>query len=203
MKKQNKISPLHNLFESIRKKLLTAFELQMLVADDFQIHCDMGNIEAIKVSDSLMKEGWISRDFKRTEKAEVLIKELEGLFKPLKKNAIEIPEDMVIAYNDMFPQIKIPTSGKYARCNVKELTKSFDWFIQTYNHSWDTILKATARYVYHKEQDNWNYMRTSRYFVRKQDANKVWTSDLADYCDQVIANPEENNSSNHFTEKVV
>jgi hypothetical protein len=156
--------------------------------------------------------GWIDcwvgqeeTDYKLTEKGLTLMQEIEELFvKPKKqKVVIDIPDAIVTAYNLIFPKVKIPTSGKYARTNEGQLKKSFQWFLAEYpQYSWETILQATQRYVGQKEQENWNYMRTSGYFIRKQDANKVWTSDLADFCMQVVEGIEDD-TQQHFVEKIV
>jgi len=44
-------------------------------------------------------------------------------------------------------------------------------------------------------------MKTSQYFISKQDKSKVRTSDLADYCDMVRDGVEPEDT--HFKEKVV
>lgn len=103
-------------------------------------------------------------------------------------------------YNKLFPRIKLP-SGKYARTNSKSLVKSFEWFFKNYDYSWEIILKAAEKYVYDYELTNYKYMRTSQYFIQKQNSDKSYSSELADYCEMVL-NGEDNN--NHvFTEKVV
>lgn len=92
----------------------------------------------------------------------------------------------VMTYLEIFPKIKLPT-GKPARSNINEVFEAFDWFWKTYGaeYSWDIILKATEAYVSTYEKSNWMYMRTSKYFIRKQNSDKTWISDLAEQCQMV------------------
>lgn len=112
----------------------------------------------------------------------------------------------VIEYNDIFPKAKIPTSGKAARSSPRELMDSFRWFLlNNPQYSWDVILKATTKYVEQKRPDDWRYMRTSQYFIRKQNSDKTWISDLANYCQQIVDDNDDDGyvqQPQHF-EKVV
>jgi hypothetical protein len=85
---------------------------------------------------------------------------------------------------------------------VKTLENSFRWFFDNYSYSWDIILEATTKYVDDYEMKNYEFMRTSQYFVRKQNTDKTWDSDLATYCDMIL-NGEDDFESNHFKDKVV
>jgi hypothetical protein len=98
------------------------------------------------------------------------------------KKIVKVDLEQVEKYRELWPNCKIPTSGKYARSDKKNLTKAFTWFLTEYDYSWDTILKATAMYVDEYEAKNWAYMRTSQYFIKKSDADKSVNSDLANYC---------------------
>jgi hypothetical protein len=108
--------------------------------------------------------------------------------------------DNIITYNEIFPNKKL-TSGKYARVNPKTLENAFRWFFETYDYNWETILKATEKYVDDYEIRRYEYMRTSQYFIRKQNTDKTWDSDLATYCDLVNNGPEE--ETNYFKERVI
>ena len=103
-------------------------------------------------------------------------------------------------YRLLFPARKLP-SGKPARVNVKTLERSFRWFFEEYDYSWNQIFKATAQYVNEYEDKEYLYMKTSQYFISKEDKNKVKSSDLADYCDMIEEGIETDNQS--FKEKVV
>jgi len=103
-------------------------------------------------------------------------------------------------YRVLFPARKLP-SGKPARVNIKTLEKSFRWFFEEYDYSWEQILKATAQYVNEYEDKEYMYMKTSQYFISKEDKNKVKHSELADYCDMIEEGVETDDQS--FKEKVV
>jgi len=109
-------------------------------------------------------------------------------------------ESNVIKYREIFPAIKLP-SGKLARNNVKTLTENFKWFFATYDHNWDKIFKATKNYVNEYMKKDWQYMKTSQYFISKQDKHRVKVSDLADYCD--LINEGIRNEDDFFRENIV
>ena len=108
--------------------------------------------------------------------------------------------DNIKVYNEIFPNKKL-SSGKYARVNPKTLENAFRWFFEIYDYSWDIILQATAKYVDEYEIRRFEYMRTSQYFVRKQNTDKTWDSDLATYCDLILSGSDED--TNYFKERVV
>lgn len=93
-------------------------------------------------------------------------------------------------FNSFFPEVKIPTSGKYARDPEKEVTEALIWFIPTYGFEMDIVFKAVQLYVNEYEMKGWNYMQTSKYFIRKQQKDKTWVSNLANYCQQVSGGVE-------------
>lgn len=94
-------------------------------------------------------------------------------------------ETNAAAYNDLFPRIKLG-SNKPARANIKEIIPAFKWFFETYDYDWKTILDATEMYIEAEKSKNFKYTRTSKYFIRKQEPDKSWSSDLAGYCDLII-----------------
>ena len=103
-------------------------------------------------------------------------------------------------YRNIFPAGKLP-SGKPGRQNVKALAENFRWFFETYDHSWEAIIKATKMYVNEYRATDYKYMMTSQYFISKQDKHKVKHSELADYCDMI--NDGVQTQVHHFKEKVV
>ena len=78
---------------------------------------------------------------------------------------------------------------------------AFRWFFQQYDYDWDTIITATVRYVNEYELNGYKYMRTSVYFIKKQNLDKSTDSELANYC-HMIQNGVEESSSSHFHENV-
>ena len=109
-------------------------------------------------------------------------------------------ESMITNYRELFPKKKLP-SGKLARNNVKTLTDNFKWFFSTYDYTWEEIIKATERYIKEYREKDWQYMKTSQYFISKQDKHKVKVSELADYCDMIRDGIQ--TSDDHFKERVV
>jgi hypothetical protein len=134
----------------------------------------------------LKNKNWILEDGTLSAKATKIIKEIEAYFKRLKaKTDASIMgkdfEEKLIFYNDLWPKKKLPT-GKAARSAKGNLIDPFRWFHSNYEFGWELVMKATALYLDEKEADNWNYCRTSQYFIRKQSSDKSWSSELADYC---------------------
>lgn len=139
-------------------------------------------------------------------KAHSLIDQVEMYFRvEKKKTAKQLMGDNYHSHIDeyikLFPPIKLP-SGKYARSDRKNLELAFRWFIATYDYSWVTILRATAAYVDEYERNNYMYMQTSQYFIRKQQSDKSWSSELANVCARIESGDTEPDT-NFFTEKVV
>jgi len=139
----------------------------------------------------LQQEGWLKENLDLTSKSLIFIEEIEGYFKKSKKKSAKaiMGDDFIVcikSYNNIFPSKKLG-SGKYARVNAKNLESGFRWFFENFNYSWEIIYKATNKYVKDYELQNYDYMRTSQYFIRKQNVDKTWESDLANYCEIVSA----------------
>lgn len=106
--------------------------------------------------------------------------------------------DKVKEYLNIFPDSKtlpggrIPTSKELAKQGIDEIKDKFVRFRKAYpNYSWDVILDATEYYVYLKSLENYNYMVTSSYFIKKTDPRtKEASSKLADYCQLITDNPD-------------
>lgn len=144
--------------------------------------------------------------FELTPKANELINKVESFFKVQKKKTNEQImgnryQDNVLAYIEIFPKMMLP-SKKPARSDKKNVETALKWFIETYEYSWDTIFKATTSYVTDFETRGYKYMQTSQYFIRKQNADRTWASELANMC-AVVEGGELDNDVNHFKEKVV
>jgi hypothetical protein len=180
----------------------------------YLLACIQDNIQSKKINvalelNALVHEEYVivTKDDKliMTDKAKKLIRKVEDLFVTQAKNAAKQKlgddyEQMIADYNDIFPAIKLPT-GKYARSNVKNLKNAFKWFFDNFDYSWDVIFEATEKYIYDFEMQGFKYMRTAQYFIRKQDTDKSWSSDLANYCDIVLSGEDE--QQNHYSVKVV
>jgi hypothetical protein len=149
---------------------------------------------------------WLTPERTLTPIAVTLIQQVEGYFKVHKKKTdVDLMgKDHVIdvdRYNLLFPRIKIPTSSKPARSDNKSVEAALRWFFQNYTYSWDTIIAATAAYVEEFEKKKYNYMCTSQYFIRKQNTDKTWKSDLADWCNMLEHGDLE--TEHHFKDNIV
>lgn len=100
-----------------------------------------------------------------------------------------------------FPKIKLP-SGKPARADIRNIETCFKWFFENHSYSWETILEATSRYVHEYEAKGYKFMQTSQYFIRKQQSDKSWGSELANCCALVDSGQAEDEDK-HFRENVV
>jgi len=142
----------------------------------------------------LQNEEWLDENLKLTSKSLIFMSEINNYFKKAKKKTNESllglnSSNNINTYNEIFPNKKL-SSGKYARVNEKTLENAFRWFFETYDFTWDIIFKATKKYVNEYSIKQYEYMRTSQYFIRKQNTDKTWDSDLATYCD-LITNGED------------
>jgi hypothetical protein len=63
------------------------------------------------------------------------------------------------------------------------------------------VFKATDFYISEYRKNDYLYMKTSQYFISKQDKHKVKHSELADYCDMIKDGVEKDDD--FFQEKVV
>lgn len=147
----------------------------------YVLYCIREGIEARFVNihlemRSLRLFDYIDKNHKITEKG---IKVLDSI--KIEDASKDVSKEMIDQYQQMWPNIKLG-SGKYARGDKTNLVIAFKWFLKTYEYTWDTIVKATALYLDEYEAKNWDYMRTSQYFIRKVANDKTVTSDLADYC---------------------
>jgi hypothetical protein len=109
--------------------------------------------------------------------------------------------DDIDKYLSVFPKGKLP-SGKPARVNRRNIEEAFKWFFKNYKYEWSTIIAATVYYVDSFEKDNFKFMRNSQYFIRKQNSDKSWDSELATCCD-IILNGDDQDDAPHFSERVV
>lgn len=137
----------------------------------------------------LQSEAWLDNNLELTSKSIIFITEIDSFFRKNKKKTSKDLLgneflDKIEEYNKTFPNKKL-SSGKYARVNPKTLENAFRWFFENYDYDWDTILKATSKYVDEYSIRRYEYMRTSQYFIRKQNTDKTWDSDLATYCELI------------------
>ncbi len=153
----------------------------------------------------LINQNWLTENLQLTDKSLIFITKIDGYFKKTKKKTSkDLMGDnfmqKIDAYVKLFPNKKL-SSGKYARVPAKSLEGSFRWFFENYDYDWQTIFAATQKYINEYETKNYDYMRTSRYFLRKQNLDKSWDSDLATYCEFLNDTPDVD--ENPFEELIV
>jgi len=153
----------------------------------------------------LINQNWLTENLQLTDKSLIFITKIDGYFKKSKKKTSkDLMGDnfmqKIDAYVKLFPNKKL-SSGKYARVPAKSLEGSFRWFFENYDYDWQTIFAATQKYINEYETKNYDYMRTSRYFLRKQNLDKSWDSDLATYCEFLNDTPDVD--ENPFEELIV
>lgn len=153
----------------------------------------------------LQTELWLTEDLQLTSKSLIFMEEINGFFKRSKKKTTKDLLGVDFAqklkeYVEIFPNKRL-SSGKYARVNPKNLETGFRWFFENYDYDWEVIIKATEKYVDEYSVRNFEYMRTAQYFLRKQNIDKSFESDLATYCELVISNPDSEDV--YFKERVV
>ena len=90
----------------------------------------------------------------------------------------------VETYRLMWPPITLP-SGKTARSSSIDLEKRFKWFFSNYNFSWEAVFRATEKYIEYYRDRSFAYMRSSAFFIYKEESTKIRTSTLADWCDNL------------------
>jgi len=139
------------------------------------------HIEIDNNINTLIEKGFLTVEKKITNKTKELLKKIPS---STTVNNSKIDENKIKEYNELFPKMRLP-SGKLARNSLNNLKPAFEWFFKNYNYSWDTIFKATKVYLSEREVDNWNYTKTSRYFIRKYFHGASWISELANYCEMV------------------
>lgn len=86
-------------------------------------------------------------------------------------------------YRKIFPAKRVPRVG-LLRQTPQELKDKFIWFFKTYpQFTWEDVLDGTDYYIHLKEEENWEYITTSSYFIQRTDnLTKTSRSLLADYC---------------------
>jgi hypothetical protein len=188
------------------KDKITPNQLMLLCSLKNKISIPQINLK--KDLDDLTEKKYIERiekGVKTTDLGNLLITKYDNIFiKAKKKTNIQLMgkdfNKKLNEYRMLFPSGKLP-SGKPARVNVKTLENGFRWFFENYDHTWEDILKATAQYVNEYEDKQYMYMKTSQYFLSKEDKSKIKTSELADYCDMLKEGFE--NKESYFKERIV
>jgi len=179
---------MEEIFNKLIEKELTpnSFYVLLCIKNNTKPHTFVNSSLAVT---KLKQEGWLEENLQLTSKSIIFTTEIEGYFKKAKKKTTKdlLGDNFtnnIKTYVEIFPNRKL-SSGKYARINPKNLENSFRWFFENYEYDWDMIFKATKKYIYDYSLKNYEYMRTSQYFIRKQNIDKTYDSELADYCNMI------------------
>jgi hypothetical protein len=198
------------LLQKILKDNITPNQLLLL----YSIHerISVPQIKPLSEVGYLVKVGYVVQHKKQnktsytiTRDGKSIIRKYDNYFiKAKKKTNIQLMGkdflDKLNEYREIFPAGKLP-SNKPARQNIKSLETAFRWFFETYDFTWDEVIKATRMYVNEFRDKEYLYMKNSQYYISKQDNNKVKHSELADYCDMIKDGVIDRPS--HFKDKVV
>jgi hypothetical protein len=195
---------MEEIFNKLLQEQITPNGLYVLYCIKNKIKCSDSinfNIEVLR----LKSGNYLTESLELSGNSLKFIEEIDGYFKKSKKKTSKnlMGDDFldnIKVYNELFPKGKLP-SGVPARVNVKGLENAFRWFFENFSYSWETVLKATDKYVDEYSMNRYNYMRNSQYFVRKQNTDKTWDSTLATYCDMIEADDYE--EPNYFKENIV
>lgn len=171
------------------------------------LDCCRSNIKPNNIIDqNVEKEISLQRNFidlegNITNEGAVVLNEFETyLVKIKKKVASEVlgidMNERIKEYREIWPSKRLP-SGELARQSGQELKDKFVWFFKNYpEYDWDLILDATDYYNEVYKRKNYMYMVTSSYFIKKTNPQtKEVSSKLADYCQEILDNPNILNSN--------
>lgn len=174
-----------SLFKILSKKKLKIqhYYVLYMIHETKSLSSEKKNIIQRKYGKELQK--YLQSDCSLSDEGLKLIRKIDNLFKPMKKlSATETMGDdykeRIDEYLSLFPKGKLP-NGKYARGNKKGIEENFKWFFQEYEFEWNIILSATSKYIEEYQKDNYKYMRTALYFIKKL-REGIIESDLATYC---------------------
>jgi hypothetical protein len=150
--------------------------------------------ETLKV---LYQKGMITTLCHITSKGLSVGDKLEKIKRSSKKQLTEEDKTKIEEYRQLFPKGKLP-SGYPARVSVKELEKKFEHFFSNYDYDWDIVIKATKKYI-QEHEPNYDYMKTSSYFIYKSGLDKTLVSTLSSYCDMILESDDDDNQSITFS----
>jgi hypothetical protein len=193
------------IFNKLIKEKLTPNSLYVLHCIKEKVSASNKLVNSDLEVHKLLVDGWLDDKLQLSHKSIIFMEEINSYFrKSKKKTSKDIMgsnfDVCIKTYNEIFPTKKLG-SGKYARTNIKNLETGFRWFFENYNYDWKVIYEATKKYVEEYKMKNYEYMRTSQYFIRKQNVDKSFESDLATYCDMIQDGSTD--EENIFREKIV
>ena len=95
-------------------------------------------------------------------------------------------DEFIDTYFKLFPEKIYTGNGLPVKSNLKLCRSKMLSFIKEYKYDYETILKATERYVNISKAGGYGYMKTSYYFIKK-DSESI----LQSYCEEVLTLPKD------------
>lgn len=180
------------MFQILSEKSITPNQFYLLC-------CMRDSVQSVGINihtelRGLKDKGMIKDTGELNPEAHALIAQLESYFNVQKQKTSRqlLGEDFkekIQDFRQYWPKKRVP-QGYYVTSTPENLEGAFRWFFKNYDYSWDIIMQATCRYLSEKESDNWNYTMKSQFFIRKQQLDKTWNSELANYCELIISGEE-------------
>lgn len=192
-------------------QMFTILNSRKITPNQFYLMCCMrDSIQSVGINihtelRGLEDSGMINKDGSLTPEAHGLIAQLEIYFNVQKQKTTrqllgEDFKEQIQEFRQHWPKKRIP-QGYYVTSTPENLEGAFRWFFKNYDYSWEIVMDATLRYLDEKQRDNWNYTMKSQFFIRKQQQDKSWHSELANYCELIISG-EEPDEDAHFKDTV-
>lgn len=95
-------------------------------------------------------------------------------------------DEFMDSYFKLFPEKVYTGNGLPVRSNLKLCKSKMLAFIREYKYDYETILKATEKYVKISKSGGYGYMKTSYYFIKKDSESILQT-----YCEEVLDLPKD------------
>lgn len=184
---------MEKFFKILLKRKVTPNELQVLWLiresgagrswDEISGMVDSAQLEPMLIR--LCVNGYLDKKenlYFVTDKGDEFIVETSNLFEGQK--GMTNVELFVERFRNLFP--KGGHGTKPFRTHPGDLTPRFKWFFKEYPmYTQDVVLEATKRYI-QAFNEIYDYMQVAGYFIKKQDAQKISTSNLATWCQLVM-----------------
>ena len=156
----------------------------------YLLQCISQRVEPVKINVQaelrlLQIEGWLEGK-ELSEKAIKLLSDFDGRFKVEKGKVTKRREldatdlENIKTFVNLFPKVAAPSSRRL-RSTPLNLQNKFRSFFLQYNYDWETIHKATKKYILSFDPNNLTYMKSAEYFIMKDK-----TSLLANFCQEVV-----------------
>jgi hypothetical protein len=171
---------------SNKKYILANIRLPMEVLDD-------GSLKNLSE--------YLTMDFERLDELPPL-PENNGNYEAIKENLKSIISMSRKEDNEEDKEAKemIQSSKVLSEIYGNKIKLNIKWFFENHEYDWEIIHLAATTYIESEKSKNFKYTRTSKYFIRKQDTDKSWSSDLAAFC-ELVKNGEEFEEAK-YTDKV-